>query len=454
MVSEELKRSARKVLDKVEVDEVEVLIHRKDKALTRYANSKIHQNVGQKDFDVSIRAVLGKKIGSVSTNSVDEKSLIDALRSAENIAKHQKEDPDFIGLPEPKEDRSDKENYFEETASFTPDDRAEKVKEIIHYAGEKGVDRMYGAFETETIEVLVANTNGIMKSSRMSKANLTATAIADWDNDQGFGWSEQCSANVNDIDHMKVARTAVEKGLNNMDTKSIEPGEYNVVLEPLAVNTMLMYLAMMGMSAKKVQEKRSFMNGKFGEKIMDERVNIFDDAMHDEMIGFPFDYEGVPKQRVDMVKDGIAKDVVYDSYTAGRDEEDRESTGHALPMPNPMSPAPLNLMMGTGDASVQEMIDDTENGILVTRFNYCRPVHPVKGILTGLTRDGTWKIENGEVTEPLKNLRFTQNLLDAFSDVELIGKERILFSLGYYPGYTCVPAMKIPEFNFTGTTEF
>jgi len=313
---------------------------------------------------------------------------------------------------------------------------------------------MYGAFETETIEVLVANTNGIMKSSRMSKTNLTATAIADWDNDQGFGWSEQCSANVKDIDHMNVAKTAVDKGLNNMDTESIEPGEYTVVLEPLAVNTMLMYLAMMGMSAKKVQEKRSFMNGKFGKKIMDERVNIFDDAMHDEMIGFPFDYEGVPKQRVDIVKNGIANDVVYDSYTAGRDEEDKESTGHALPMPSPMSPIPLNLMMDTGDASVQEMIEDTEKGILVTRFNYCRPVHPVKGILTGLTRDGTWRIEDGEVTQPLKNLRFTQNLLDAFSKVELIGDERVLFSLGYYPGYTSVPAMKIPEFNFTGTTEF
>jgi len=454
MVSDDLKSSARKVLDKVQVDEVEVLIHRKDKALTRYANSKIHQNVGQKDFDVSIRAVLGKKIGSVSTNSVDEKSLVDALRRAENIAKHQKEDPDFIGLPGPKEDRSGKENYFKETAEYTPDERAEKVKEIIEYASSKGVDRMYGAFETETIEVLVANTNGIMKSSRMSKANLTATAIADWDKDQGFGWSEQCSANVKDIDHMNVAKTAVDKGLNNMDTESIEPGEYTVVLEPLAVNTMLMYLAMMGMSAKKVQEKRSFMNGKFGEKIMDQRVNIFDDAMHDEMIGFPFDYEGVPKQRVDMVKNGIANEVVYDSYTAGRDEEDKESTGHALPMPNPMSPIPLNLMMDTGDASIQEMIEDTEKGILVTRFNYCRPVHPVKGILTGLTRDGTWKIEDGEVTQPLKNLRFTQNLLDAFSNVELIGDERVLFSLGYYPGYTSVPAMKIPEFNFTGTTEF
>ncbi len=454
MVSEDLESSAKKILDKVEVDEVEVLIQRKDKALTRYANSKIHQNVGQKDFDVSIRAILGKKIGSVSTNSVDEKSLVDALRRAENIAKHQKEDPDFIVLPEPKEDRSGKENYFEETVGYTPDQRAEKVKEIIEYASSKGVDRMYGAFETETIEVLVANTNGIMKSSRMSKANLTATAIADWDNDQGFGWSEQCSANVKDIDHMNVAKTAVDKGLNNMDTESIEPGEYTVVLEPLAVNTMLMYLAMMGMSAKKVQEKRSFMNGKFGEKIMDERVNIFDDAMHDEMIGFPFDYEGVPKQRVDIVKNGIANDVVYDSYTAGRDEEDKGSTGHALPMPNPMSPMPLNLMMDTGDASIQEMIEDTEKGILVTRFNYCRPVHPVKGILTGLTRDGTWRIEDGEVTQPLKNLRFTQNLLDAFSNVELIGAERVLFSLGYYPGYTSVPAMKIPKFNFTGTTEF
>ncbi|MFW5927873.1 MAG: TldD/PmbA family protein [Thermoplasmatota archaeon] len=444
----------KKLLEKVKVDQAEIRLLKKDTSLTRYANSRIHQNITQEDTTISIRAVDGKKVGSSSTNSIDEKSLMDCLRRAENIAKHQKEDPQFKGLPEPKEGRNGKAPYDKETAVYSPKERADIVKQIIDHGSSKNVDRMYGAFKTEELNLMIANSEGIHRSSTMTNANLTSTAIADWDNDQGFGWSEESSYNVNDINYMNVARTAVEKGLNNMNTESIELGEYTVVLEPLAVQLMLMYFGFMGFSSRSVQEQRSFMNGKFGEQIVDERVNIYDDALDNDMVGFPFDYEGLPKQRVDIIKDGIANEVVYDSYTAGRDEEDKESTGHALPMPSSQSPLPLNILMGGGDSSVEEMIEETDKGILVTRFNYCRPVHPVKSILTGLTRDGTWLIKDGEVTKPVKNLRFTQNLLEAFDSVELIGEDREMYSLGYFPGYITAPAMKIPNFNFTGTTEF
>ncbi|MGM0509918.1 MAG: TldD/PmbA family protein [Thermoplasmatota archaeon] len=441
------------ILDKKTVDEIEILVNISDTALTRYANSKIHQNIGRYDHNISIRAVDGKKVGSASTNILETEDMIDCLRRAEKIAEHQREDPNFKGLPSPKEERSSEDVHFKSTRDISPEERAEKVKEMIEYAGEKGVDRLYGAFKNEENILHISNSKGIKKFSKQTYSNLTCTAIADWGNDQGFGWGESCEADVLDIDHMEVAKTAVEKGLDNMDTESIEPGDFTVVLEPLAVKNLIMYLGMMGFSARAVQEQRSFMNGKFGEKIMGDNITIYDDSLDDEMIGFPFDYEGVPKQRVDIIKDGVANKVVYDSYTAGR-EEGKESTGHALPMPNSMSPLPLNLMVDTGDSDLHEMIDETKNGILVTRFNYCRAVHPVKSILTGLTRDGTWMIEEGEVTTPLKNLRFTQNLLDAFNSAELIGDTRKLFSLDYIPGYVSVPAMKIEDFSFTGTTEF
>jgi len=214
-----------------------------------------------------------------------------------------------------------------------------------------------------------------------------------------------------------------------------------------------MYLGMMGLSAKAVQEQRSYMNGKFGEKIMDERINIIDDAHHPDTIGYPFDFEGVAKQRVEMIKDGVANAVVYDTYTAGK-EEDKESTGHALPMPSSYSPLPINPVLETGDASVDEMIEETEDGILITRFNYLGAIHPVKSIVTGLTRDGTWLIEDGEVSKPIKNLRFTQNLVEAFDSVDLIGREQKLFSMGWLSGHILCPALKISDFNFTGGTEF
>lgn len=451
---DELEELTDSLIDASKADDVEVMINHNDTALTRYANSKIHQNVGQEDSSVSIRVAMGKKVGAASTNSLKLEDAKRSLKKAEAIAEHQREDPDFKGLPEDKEiSRKVGKTYYERTAEYSPEERAQKVKEIIEYSEEHGVDRVYGAFKTQDMDLFVGNSNGVRKYNQLTAASLSTTAIADWDNDQGFGWGESCSADVDDIDHMDVAGTAVEKGLNNFDTKTIDLGDYDVVLEPLAVKSILMYLGMMGFSARKVQEERSFMCGRFGEQFMDDRVNIYDDALDPSMHGFPFDYEGVPKQRVDLVKDGTANAVVYDTYTAGR-EEGKESTGHSLPQPNPMSPFPMNMLMDGGSSSIDEMIEETDKGILVTRFNYCGPVHPVKGILTGLTRDGTWMIEDGEVSYPVNNLRFTQNLIEALNSVDSITKEKELFSLGYYPGYIACPGLKIDDFSFTGTTEF
>ncbi len=442
------------VFKKTKADELELTVLSNHNELTRYANSKIHQNVAQRDNSISLRVVFGKKVGSASTNRLNEAGVLKALNKAESIAKHQREDPHFKGLQEDV-DRKTKnlDSYCKETAECSPEERAKRVKDIVDYAGDEGVDRVYGSLSTSVMSLFVANTNGIRRSEEITKANLTVTTIADWDNDQGFGWGESCNADIDKIEHRKVVELAVQKGLNNLNPKKIDPGEYTVVLEPLAVNTLFTYLSFMGFSGKSVQEQRSFMNGKFGEQLMDERVTMVDDAGYKDMMGFSFDFEGVPKKRVEMIKNGVAKDVVYDSYTAGK-ENNKESTGHALPMPNSMGPMTMNLVLEGGDSNIEEMIKETDKGILVTRFNYCRPVHPVKSILTGLTRDGTWMIEDGEVQYPLKNLRFTQNLLDAFTDVEEIGTEQVLFGMDYYPLYTLSPSMKIPKFNFTGTTEF
>ncbi|MBC7262296.1 MAG: hypothetical protein H5T63_09805 [Chloroflexi bacterium] len=164
----------------------------------------------------------------------------------------------------------------------------------------------------------------------------------------------------------------------------------------------------------------------------------------------PFDFEGVPKQRVEIIRDGIANAVVYDSHTARR--EGKRSTGHALPSPNTFGPIAANLFMSPGNASKEEMLASTERGLWVTRFHYVNPVHPLKAVLTGMTRDGTFLIERGEIARPVKNLRFTQGMLDALSQVEMIGSatkvEEMFFGAG------CVPALKVHDFHFTGVTEF
>jgi predicted Zn-dependent protease len=208
-----------------------------------------------------------------------------------------------------------------------------------------------------------------------------------------------------------------------------------------------------GFSAVALQEGRSFMAGKIGQPIVDPRVSIWDDGLSPDGVPLPFDFEGVPKQRVDLVQNGVARGVVYDSYTAGK-EEGKASTGHALPAPNTFGPMPLNLFFGRGDATLDEMIRSTERGIYVTRFHYTRPVDPMRVVITGMTRDGTFLIENGEIAYPVKNLRFTQSYLEALNHLDSIGRDtRLLTGMG---GIACdrMPALKAHQFRFTGATEF
>jgi PmbA protein len=258
---------------------------------------------------------------------------------------------------------------------------------------------------------------------------------------------------VSMLDPEVVGQVAVDKALRGRDPIDIEPGAYTVILEEDAMADMLFSLGYLGLGALAVQEGRSFMNDRFGERITGENVTIWDDGHDSRGLINPFDYEGVPKQRVVLIENGVAKGVVYDSFTAGR-EEGKLSTGHSLPAPNTFGPLPTNLFMAPGEATKEEMLASTKRGIWVTRFHYTNPVHRLKTVLTGMTRDGTFLIENGQITRPLKNLRFTQSILEAFSRVEMLGSELELTRLGGGNFAACAPAARIREFQFTGTTEF
>jgi predicted Zn-dependent protease len=216
------------------------------------------------------------------------------------------------------------------------------------------------------------------------------------------------------------------------------------------VADILDFLGYLGFSAQAVQEGRSFMGGKFGQKIVGENVTIWDDGLSLANLPTPFDFEGVPKQPVTFFDKGIATAVVYDSYTAGK--EGKQSTGHALPAPNTFGPLPLHMAMATGDSTKEAMLKGIKKGLWVTRFHYTRVVHPLLMIITGMTRDGTFLIENGEITQPVKNLRFTQSYLEALNNVEAIGQTAKL-QRGFLGG-NLVPALKIAKFTFSGATEF
>jgi predicted Zn-dependent protease len=391
--------------------------------------------------------VFGKKVGVASGNDLDDEALQKVVESAETVARFQQDNPDFHTLPGAQAVR-EVDAYAEPTAACTPQDRARGVVTICSHARDQSLEAS-GAFSTSVEEVMVANSLGVSAYHRGTVAHILTVITSD----TGSGYAAVGAMDVSDLDPEAVGHLAVDKALRSRDPIDVEPGNYTVILEEDAVADMLQMLAYLGFGALAVQEGRSFMNDRFGEQITGENISIWDDGCDPRGLMLPFDFEGVPKQHVMLIENGIAKGVVYDSFTAGR-EEGKVSTGHSLPAPNTFGPYPMNLFMAPGECTKEEMLASTEHGIWVTRFHYTNAVHPIKTVLTGMTRDGTFLIENGQITRPLKNLRFNQSILEAFSQAEMLGSGLKLVKSDWGSTATCVPAVKLRRFRFTGTTEF
>jgi predicted Zn-dependent protease len=228
----------------------------------------------------------------------------------------------------------------------------------------------------------------------------------------------------------------------------LDPGTYTVVLGPEAVSDIVDFLAYVGFSAKAVAEQRSFLSGHTGEKVMSELISISDDAISRNAMGTTFDYEGQPKRRVQLIDRGVAGEPVTDSYWAAK--LGRPNTGHALPAPNSYGPMPLNCEIAAGDATIDELIASVKHGVYVTRFHYVNIEDPVTVLLTGMTRDGTFEIAEGRLGRPLKNLRFTQGAVEALASCQGVARERRF--IGVEESVSCVPALLLGKFAFTGQT--
>ena len=261
----------------------------------------------------------------------------------------------------------------------------------------------------------------------------------------GSGFAEASSRNAADLNATAVGEEAIARCQANQSPIDFDPSEMEVILSHYAVAELLGYLNYMGFGALPFQEGRSFMAGKLSQKVMDEKLTIWDDGLDPAGAPMPFDFEGVGKQKVVIIDKGVANAVVYDSFTAHR-EPGKRSTGHSN---GRFSASAMNLFIASGTATEQEMIAQTKRGIYVTRFHYIRPIHPARTIITGMTRDGAFLVEDGRITSPVKNLRFTQSIVEAFSHVDLVGKETRL--LGEF-ALSRVPMLKLARFNFTGKT--
>ncbi len=438
--AERFKEITEIVLQRCQAEQTEVVYVAGEEALTRFANSYVHQNVARNNAQVSVRAVVGRRVGVASTNDLSPDSLARTAEQALAIARVQVEDPDFRSLPVPAPIQDVEPPRLE---IVSPERRARDVGTLCQLAKEQRLNAS-GSLSTEIGEIGVANSLGVRAYFPFSRAELT-TVIMGAD---GSGYATAVANTIDELDIEALGREAVGKALRGSNPIELAPGEYEVVLEEYAVSSLLGYMAYLGFSALAFQEGRSFM--RLGERITGPEITIWDDGLDPDGLPMPFDFEGVPKQRVDLIVEGKAQAVVYDTYTAGR-EEGRSSTGHGLPAPNSFGPVPLNLFMSPGTAPREELGRSIQRGLWITRFHYVNPVHPLRAILTGMTRDGTFLIENGEITRAVKDLRFTQSVLEALSEVAAISKETRLVPSFF--GGNRVPALHLRRFNFTGVTE-
>ncbi len=300
-----------------------------------------------------------------------------------------------------------------------------------------------GAFTTSYRWLGVANSLGVNVAHGSAHARLTATQIGPFNT----GYWEASAAAVANIDPAAVADHAARPAAMDQAPRIVEPGEYDVVLSPLAVSDLIGILAYIGLGALEVQEGSSFLDDHFGEKLISDLITLYDDGNDGLGLPTPFDYEGQPRQRVTFFERGVAREVVYDSLTAGKDG--RQTSGHAESPPSE-GPAAANIFLAPGVSSEEEMITSTQRGIYVTRFWYNRNIHQRKAIVMGMTRDGAYLIEDGKLAGGIKNLRYTESLLRALSNVQMVGSDALLFS-GWRT--ISVPALKIAAFTFTGRTE-
>jgi PmbA protein len=416
-----------------------------DAALTRFANNIIHQNVAERDAEVTLRIFIGKQIGTASTNRLDQAGLDELAERARVNAQTSPEDPNYPGLPGPA-DYQRLATWDQATAEYSAEKRARAVGAVCQIAVEKSLNAS-GAFSTGSTVLVVANSQGVFSFHPQTNADFQTVVMSI----DSSGRAQESAWKADDLNVEALGREAIDTAERGHNPVKIDPGEYTVIFEHYVTEDLLNNLNFYGMGAQALQEGRSWMNDRIGKQLMSPSVSIWDDGLDANGNPLPFDFEGVPKQRVDIVKQGVVMGPVYDRYSAAK--MGKSSTGHATPISfRSFGPLALNLFLSTGETTVQEMIASTKKGLYINRFWYTRLVHPHDCVITGMTRDGVFMIEDGEVTYPVKNLRYTMPYVQALANVEAVGKASHLLVSDFGGISVCVPALKINAFNFTGST--
>ena len=429
--------------------QAEVVVLAERSGLARFAASEVHQPTLIENVVVNLRVVRDGRVGSAQTNRLDEDGLSELAGRAAEAAESARAEPGFPGLPEA-EPVPEVAGFDEATAGLEPADLAGLARAAIDAADPSPV---YGFVTSGVTEVAVVSTTGIAVEQRLTDAMALVVAA-----DEGAsGYAEQTAWALEAIDPVAAAREAAAKMSRTRDAATIEPGHYRAVLEPYAIGELLQHFAYDSFSALGLIEQRSFLAGRLGDKVFDERISIADDALDPAGLPKAFDFEGVPKQRVPLIEHGVARGVVWDRETAALAGGGARSTGHAPPvLSRDYGPLPFALTVAGGEAgSIEELAELVRDGIYVTRLHYLSTVAARDGVITGMTRDGTFRIRDGKIAEPLANLRFTVSVPEMLSDVPGLTRRVALMNQNdfygeRYPFGVLAPALATARFTISG----
>lgn len=439
----DLEHIAQRILKLSEADETEVEIDSTVDALTRFANNTIHQNVSEHTLGISVRAVVDGHTARATTNKTDEESLRRVVAAAMNLARNQPENPDLLPMLGPQKYQK-VAHFFASTVSATPQDRARAVTRVCKMA-EEGKQTAAGIFTTGFVRNLLANSKGLFARHDDTRAEFSVTILEE----NSSGWAKSNSPDILNIDSDALFESASEKAAGSRSPRELEPGRYTAILEPAAALDFVGSI-FYDFAGTAILDKRSCLNERMGKQIFGENITLWDDVYHPLQVGAPWDGEGLPREKVLLVDRGVPKNLVYSRATAKKMKA--KPTGHGFTLPNEYGEAPMNLVFSGGDKSVDDMIRSTERGILVTRFWYIREVDPYEKVLTGMTRDGTFLVENGRVAGGIRNFRFNQGIIDALAKVEMLGPA--VRATGEESFEMVVPPMKIRDFHFSEVTKF
>jgi len=413
--------------------------------LTRFAESYIHQNVAETDLNLTVKVVNEDRISAVEMNSIDDHTISENIEKAIEIVKITPKLDYHYRLLTPQLYRI-KSKFSEQTANFTPINRAQLVNQLIEEVNRRGYEAA-GAFKTEATTLLVANSEGVFAFDRGTKVDFNCVITRD----NSTAHASFIDSDINNFNINKITDELLETALKNVEQIDIEPGVYTVILSPEAVAHILSYTGYSAFNGKMIMEGKSFVCHNRSKKIFPETITVSDDPFDKLTMPLPFDLVGYPREKIYLIKNGVIKDGVYDHLTALK--YNRKCTGNTLPPEQASFGAlPFNLVMKEGDSSFEEMISSTKKGIYISRLHYVNVLNPMSVQLTGMTRDGTFLIEDGKLLRAIKNMRFNTSVVDMLKAVDMISKEQQTKS--GFVGPVVAPYLRTNNFTFSSKTKF